>query len=280
LPEIRVGDRSADAAAAEGGPDAVLDGVLNDVLNCVVNDRDLLIQSIQFMRAPCNGSSVTANHRWRQRNRERFSVTLHAVGAEADCRVTIGGTTTEGKALLETDELIFRGAEFRLSIPYHTILSVDASNGILRITSDAGVAAFALGEAAAKWADRIRNPPRRIDKLGIKTGQRVLLVGLRDVTFREEIETSGATVLARGTVPADVIFLAVHERGDLERLGTLQRFMARDGAIWVIRPKGSPAISEADVIQAGRDAGLVDVKVVRFSDTHTAEKFVIPVARR
>jgi hypothetical protein len=24
----------------------------------------------------------------------------------------------------------------------------------------------------------------------------------------------------------------------------------------------------------------VDVKVVRFSDTHTAEKFVIPVARR
>jgi len=31
---------------------------------------------------------------------------------------------------------------------------------------------------------------------------------------------------------------------------------------------------------AGKHAGLVDVKVVSFSDTHTAEKFVIPVAKR
>jgi hypothetical protein len=33
-------------------------------------------------------------------------------------------------------------------------------------------------------------------------------------------------------------------------------------------------------MKAGKDAGLVDVKVVRFSDTHTAEKFVIPVTAR
>lgn len=31
---------------------------------------------------------------------------------------------------------------------------------------------------------------------------------------------------------------------------------------------------------AGKQAGLVDVKVVSFSETHTAEKFVIPVAKR
>jgi hypothetical protein len=31
---------------------------------------------------------------------------------------------------------------------------------------------------------------------------------------------------------------------------------------------------------AGKAAGLVDVKVVRFSETHTAEKFVRPVATR
>ena len=31
---------------------------------------------------------------------------------------------------------------------------------------------------------------------------------------------------------------------------------------------------------AGKRAGLVDVKVVSFSETVTAEKFVIPVARR
>lgn len=31
---------------------------------------------------------------------------------------------------------------------------------------------------------------------------------------------------------------------------------------------------------AGKAAGLVDVKVVSFSPTHTAEKFVIPVKDR
>jgi hypothetical protein len=53
-----------------------------------------------------------------------------------------------------------------------------------------------------------------------------------------------------------------------------------DGALWVIRPKGSKAVSEAEVMSAGKHAGLVDVKVASFSDTHTAEKFVIPRAAR
>jgi hypothetical protein len=34
------------------------------------------------------------------------------------------------------------------------------------------------------------------------------------------------------------------------------------------------------MMRAGQTAGLVDVKVVSFSDTLTAEKFVIPVAKR
>ena len=39
-------------------------------------------------------------------------------------------------------------------------------------------------------------------------------------------------------------------------------------------------IAESAVMAAGKAAGLVDVKVVRFSLTHTAEKFVIPLAKR
>jgi len=53
-----------------------------------------------------------------------------------------------------------------------------------------------------------------------------------------------------------------------------------NGALWVIRPKGRPEISERAVMDAGKAAGLVDVKVVSFSPTHTAEKFVIPIAKR
>jgi hypothetical protein len=55
---------------------------------------------------------------------------------------------------------------------------------------------------------------------------------------------------------------------------------AAHGAIWIIRPKGRPEISERATMAAGKAAGLVDVKVVGFSPTHTAEKFVIPVNAR
>ena len=44
--------------------------------------------------------------------------------------------------------------------------------------------------------------------------------------------------------------------------------------------QGSGAIGEGDVLSAGRAAGLKDVKVVRFSATHTALKFVIPISQR
>jgi hypothetical protein len=39
-------------------------------------------------------------------------------------------------------------------------------------------------------------------------------------------------------------------------------------------------MTENDVIEAGRAAGMKDVKVVRYSDTHTGLKMVIPVSER
>ena len=56
--------------------------------------------------------------------------------------------------------------------------------------------------------------------------------------------------------------------------------MARDGGVWVVAPKGGVEPREAQVLEAGRAAGLKDVKVARWSDTHTAHRFVIPVDAR
>jgi hypothetical protein len=45
--------------------------------------------------------------------------------------------------------------------------------------------------------------------------------------------------------------------------------------------KGQKHIREVDIIiAAGRSARLTNNKVCRFSDTHTALRFVIPLARR
>jgi len=69
-------------------------------------------------------------------------------------------------------------------------------------------------------------------------------------------------------------------KAELGRIGKLKSSLRPDGALWVIRPKGRPEISEMAVMRAGQAAGLVDVKVVSFSATHTAEKFVIPLRAR
>jgi hypothetical protein len=49
------------------------------------------------------------------------------------------------------------------------------------------------------------------------------------------------------------------------------------GALWIVYPKGQSRITESTVILGGRAAGLKDVKVVSFSSTQTALKFVRPL---
>ena len=61
----------------------------------------------------------------------------------------------------------------------------------------------------------------------------------------------------------------------------LRQFLKSNGALWIVTLKGKCAkIKEAEVMKAGKKAGLVDTKVVGFSETHTALKFVIPISSR
>ena len=50
------------------------------------------------------------------------------MGAESRCTVHFAGQRSEGKALLETDHLVFRGT-FRLNIPRKSITTLDAPAG-------------------------------------------------------------------------------------------------------------------------------------------------------
>ncbi|HKT79895.1 MAG TPA: hypothetical protein VJP86_06715 [Vicinamibacterales bacterium] len=121
----------------------------------------------------------------------------------------------------------------------------------------------------------------RVEKLGIKPGMDVLLLGVEtDAAFVAELRAAGAQVRSSGTTPAAMVFATFHHRNDLRRLPRLVKLISANGVIWTLRPKGSRDLTESEMMRAGKDAGLVDVKVVSFSDTLTAEKFVVPVARR
>ena len=121
----------------------------------------------------------------------------------------------------------------------------------------------------------------RIEKLGVKKGSDVLVLGIEDDrTFMKELRDAGANVRTSGAASADMIFATFRHRDDLRRLAPLVPRLHADGVLWTLRPKGSKDLTESEMMRAGQNAGLVDVKVVSFSDVLTAEKFVIPVARR
>jgi hypothetical protein len=202
------------------------------------------------------------------------------VGQELRCWATIGDETTEVRALLESDELIVRGSK-RLRIPFKDATRVVAADGRLELSYGSESISLELGDRAERWADRIRNPKTLVDKLDLKPGARVGVLGVTDGEFAALVRARAGDVSIDALEPdSDAIFVQADANADLARIASLEPSIARNGAIWVVAPKGRSDIREADVLDAGRAAGLVDTKVVRFSDTHTAHKFVIPKDRR
>jgi hypothetical protein len=203
------------------------------------------------------------------------------MGREARCEARFGRQASEGKALLETSEILFRG-DFRLKIPFEGIQSVRAVNGSLVVRTKDGTATFALGAGeAAKWADRILHPRSVLDKLGVKPGMRVSVLGQADAALARDARARSATVSAgRLARDSDLVFLFADRAAALGKLKTARAAMKPGGGIWVIWPKGRPEFNENHVRAAAFSARLVDVKVVSYSPTHTGLKLVIRVAER
>jgi hypothetical protein len=204
------------------------------------------------------------------------------MGYDATGILKFDGKTSRGIAQLEHKDLVFRGT-VRLAIPLASINAATARDGTLHLEFGGKSAELTIGAAAEKWAKRITSPPSRLDKLGVKAGMTIAAIGISDEGFLTEAAERAEKVTRRApaaTRPADLIFYGVDHRDALGELAALKRLIKPDGAVWVVRPKGRKDITEAETMVAGKRAGLVDVKVVSFSDTLTAEKFVIPVAKR
>lgn len=203
------------------------------------------------------------------------------MGNEATCKARFGKQESEGKALLETSEVLFRGA-FRLKIPFSGIKSAKAVDGELRLQTAEGLATFQLGAAiSGKWLEKILHPKSRIEKMGVKAGSKVSLLGRFESDFLGEVHALTQSV-GKGKVSADAdhIFLAADSKDNFSALSKITKGMSGAAALWIVYPKGQKHITENDVLAAGRKSGLKDVKVVGFSETHTALKFVIPLDKR
>ena len=194
------------------------------------------------------------------------------MGREASCRCQWEGEEADVKALLETEELILRGA-IRRNIPFSAIrdLEVDGEGLTFRVGTDR--VALKLGSpAAARWARAIAEPPSLASKLGIANGKRVRTLG----SFADEalnVALSQATPAQDGQ--PELILLLARTPKELDDLLTRCEGEVTSGAsIWVLYPKGKgKALAESHVRDTLRARGMVDTKVASVSAELTGLRF-------
>jgi hypothetical protein len=193
------------------------------------------------------------------------------MGKEADVEACWpDGRCEAGRLQYEPPKLIFRGAERR----------VFAGAGLAGVRAEdrelvlADGVRFRLPTPAASWAEAILHPRGRLDKLGVRAGQRVAIVDLDDPEFAAEL-AARTPLAADETGALDVVFYGADSAEALAGVAALVPRIAPKGALWVVSLKGKLArLKDVEVMAAANPFGLVGVKVCAFSETRTALKFV------
>jgi hypothetical protein len=193
------------------------------------------------------------------------------LGKEATVTATFAEGAEEGRLQFEPPKLIFKGAQGRVF--EGEALAGLAAEGADLVLADGS--RFALGERQAKsWAEAILNPKGRMDKIGAKAGMRAAVMGVKDPTLSAELAAFGA-VPVRELKDLDLLFYAADGAAELARVEGLVPLLSQTGALWIVSKKGKAAtVKDVEVMAAAKAHGLVDNKVVAFSATHTALRFV------
>lgn len=191
------------------------------------------------------------------------------MGKEARVGAVFADGAAEGRLQYEPPKLIFRGAGRRV-FQGDDLAGVRAEGDDLVLP---GGARFRLGsKAAARWADAIANPKGRLEKLGVKAGARVAVLGVPDPTFTDELTGAGAVV--SDLTDLDLLFFAADGAADLACIPELIPALGAKGALWIVSRKGKAAtLKDLEVMAAAKAHGLVDSKVVSFSGSLTALRF-------
>jgi hypothetical protein len=200
------------------------------------------------------------------------------MGREARCAATWGTNSGEVTALLESTELIVRGA-FRARAPLASLTAVHVSGDTLRFRAGDDEVALVLGAAAQRWAAALTKPrPTLAARLGITAPSRLIVEG------RIDDEALAAALAVASTPTADGAQLIVARVDDPETLADIATrhgaLLARGVPIWVVYTKGREApLGEAAVRTMLRQRGLMDLKVASVSAALTALKFARIVAK-
>ena len=193
------------------------------------------------------------------------------MGKEATVTATFSDGAEEGRLQFEPPKLLFRGTERRV-FEGEALEGVRAEGVDLVLTDGSR---FTLTTRTVKgWVDAIANPKGRPDKIGVKPGMRAAVLGVKDPTLSTELAGHGAEPVTE-LKDLDLLFYGADDADALARVEGLVPLLSETGALWIVSKKGKAAtVKDVEVMAAAKAHGLVDNKVVAFSPTHTALRFV------
>lgn len=190
------------------------------------------------------------------------------MGREAVVHARVGAAAGEVKALLESHELILRGA-IKRRYARAAIVDPAVHGEALQFTADGDVVVLDLGAKQAEaWRKALATPPPSLRaKLGLGDGAKALLVGLcNDADLAAALKN--ATTRDRGK--AAMAIAVVTNAADLAAAQA-----AADGLpLWAVYRKGKGvAFGDTAVRAALRAAGWRDTKTCAVSGALTATRY-------
>jgi hypothetical protein len=195
------------------------------------------------------------------------------MGQEAQIEYASGRLRAKVRAHLDSQALQLSGDK-KLKLPLTLISTATVDGDQLKITAPGESFTLSLGaKDAATWARKILNPPSLADKLGLKAGKSVTLIGL----MPPEIATATKAAKPSKAIPkafaADINIVSLPPGKEDALIVAASRALAPAQALWFIYEKGQPFNGD-NLIAAARKARLKDTKVARISDTHAGLRFI------
>ncbi|WP_448950875.1 hypothetical protein [Labrys neptuniae] len=194
------------------------------------------------------------------------------MGREARTTCRWNGGSGEVRALLETSELILRGA-FQARYALADLTNIRVEGVSLVFTAGDGDIALALGaKPAASWAKKMLAPPPSLaDKLGLSPNSKAWLIGTTD---SPELISA---LHGHETAAREEIRLSLAVTGDAAELRaalTWHEKLPAGTPIWIVHGKGAGTdFGEAPVRTLMRKAGYRDNKACAISEKLSATRY-------
>ena len=193
------------------------------------------------------------------------------MGREALVHAEVADEAGEVRALLESGEVILRGA-IRRSYPTAALNGLAVDQDVLRFTCAGETVRLHLGARKSEaWCKAITTPPPTLRaKLGLQNGARALLIGsFEDQALAEALDG----VLVADGAAAGMMIACIEGQKHLSVAQALHAAHPRL-ALWTIFPKGrGVSFGESEIRTALRAKGFRDTKSCAVSERLSATRY-------